>query len=52
MDKYICTVCGYIYDSSKGDPGHRVAKGTEFEDLPDKWRCPVCGAEQRHFKKQ
>jgi rubredoxin len=52
MGKFVCTVCGYIYDPSKGDPQNRIAPGTSFEDLPDRWRCPLCGAEKRLFKKQ
>ncbi|MBW2099827.1 MAG: rubredoxin [Deltaproteobacteria bacterium] len=44
MDKYVCTVCGYVYDPAEGDPDNNVAPGTKFEDLPDEWACPVCGA--------
>jgi rubredoxin len=43
MNKYRCTVCGYIYDPEAGDPP-RTNPGTAFEDLPDDWVCPVCGA--------
>jgi rubredoxin len=52
MDKFVCKACGYVYDPSKGDPQNLIAPGTSFEDLPEKWRCPVCGAEKRQFKKQ
>ena len=52
MDKYVCGVCGYVYDPAKGDPQNRIAPGTGFEELPDKWKCPVCGAPKRDFKKQ
>ena len=52
MDKYECTVCGYIYDPAKGDPDSGVAEGTAFEDLPDDWVCPVCGAGKEAFEKQ
>jgi rubredoxin len=41
QDKYKCTVCGYVYDGSEGP----------FEDLPDDWKCPVCGASKSAFKK-
>lgn len=51
MDKYECTVCGYIYDPAKGDPDNGVDPGTAFENLPDDWVCPVCGAEKDAFEK-
>ena len=41
MNKYVCGVCGYIYDPAKGDKDGGIAKGTAFEDLPDDWSCPV-----------
>ena len=41
MDRYVCKVCGYVYDPEKGDPSNGVAPGTKFEDLPDDWVCPV-----------
>ncbi len=49
MKKYRCTVCGYIYDPAQGDADSGVAPGTAFEDLPDDWCCPVCGAEKSDF---
>ncbi len=42
MQKWICTVCKYIYDPEKGDPDNGVEPGTLFEDVPDDWVCPVC----------
>ena len=36
--------CGYVYDPDRGDKRHKIPAGTKFEDLPDDWRCPVCGA--------
>lgn len=51
MDKYECTVCGYVYDPAKGDSSNRITPGTPFSDLPEKWVCPVCGAEKSEFKK-
>ena len=51
MDKYVCTVCGYIYDPAVGDPDADVPPGTRFEDLPDGWKCPVCGALKEDFVK-
>jgi rubredoxin len=47
--RYICKVCGYIYEPEVGDPDHGIAAGTAFEDLPDGWVCPVCGAPRERF---
>jgi rubredoxin/flavin reductase (DIM6/NTAB) family NADH-FMN oxidoreductase RutF len=52
MKKYVCSVCGYIYDPEKGDPDSGVAPGTSFEDLPDDWVCPVCGVGKDQFNPQ
>jgi len=52
MDKYVCTVCGYVYDPAKGDPETGIVGGTAFEDLPDDWVCPICGAGKDAFEKQ
>ena len=52
MDKYVCDVCGYIYDPEKGDPDHGVEPGTSFDDVPDDWVCPVCGAGKESFSKE
>jgi rubredoxin len=52
MDKYECTVCGYVYDPAEGDPDNGIDPGTSFEDLPDDWTCPVCGASKDDFEKQ
>ncbi|MGA1876233.1 MAG: rubredoxin [bacterium] len=49
MKNYICNVCGYIYDPSAGDPDGGIAPGTDFENLPDDWVCPVCGAPRSEF---
>jgi rubredoxin len=51
MAKWECTVCGYVYDPGKGDPEHGFPPGTAFEDLPDTWVCPECGAEKNLFQK-
>ncbi len=51
MDKYVCTVCGYVYDPSKGDPSSNIPPGTAFENLPADWICPECGAAKDQFKK-
>ena len=50
MEKYVCTVCGYVYDPAQGDPENGVAAGTSFADLPDDWVCPVCGAGKAQFE--
>jgi flavin reductase (DIM6/NTAB) family NADH-FMN oxidoreductase RutF/rubredoxin len=52
MDKYVCTVCGYVYDPEKGDPDGGIPPGTKFEDIPDDWVCPVCGAAKEAFDKE
>jgi flavin reductase (DIM6/NTAB) family NADH-FMN oxidoreductase RutF/rubredoxin len=52
MKKYVCQVCGYIYDPEKGDPDSGAAPGTAFEDLPDDWVCPVCGVDKSQFSPQ
>lgn len=50
MDKWICTICGYVYDPEEG--AEDVAPGVAFEDLPDDWVCPVCGVGRDQFEKQ
>jgi flavin reductase (DIM6/NTAB) family NADH-FMN oxidoreductase RutF/rubredoxin len=52
MDKYVCDVCGYVYDPEKGDPDNGVKPGTAFEDIPGDWVCPVCGAPKDQFSKE
>jgi rubredoxin len=52
MEKWICQVCGYIYDPSKGDPTNGVKPGTPFEAVPEDWVCPDCGASKDQFEKQ
>jgi len=52
MDKYVCTVCGYIYDPELGDPDSGVDAGTKWEDVPDDYECPVCGASKDDFEKE
>jgi rubredoxin len=50
MKKYVCKICGYVYDPEKGDPDGGIAPGTKFEDIPDTWECPVCGAKKSDFE--
>lgn len=49
MKKYICDVCGYIYDPATGDSDGGVAAGTPFEKIPADWVCPMCGAGKDSF---
>jgi len=51
MDKYVCKVCGYVYDPEKGDSTSGIAPGTAFEDLPEDWTCPECGVGKEYFEK-
>ncbi len=51
MDKYECTICGYVYDPEKGDAEHGINPGTPFDALPDDWVCPLCGAAKDMFEK-
>lgn len=51
MDRFVCTVCGHVYDPEKGDPLQNISHGTVFTDLPDDWQCPVCFAAKNEFVK-
>lgn len=52
MDKYVCSVCGYVYDPEVGDPENNIPPDTPFEKLPEDWVCPVCGAGKNDFEKE
>ena len=52
VDKYICAICGYVYDSEIGDHDSGIKPGTPFEELPEDWVCPVCGAGKDAFTKE
>ena len=52
MDIYVCNLCGYEYDPAVGDPENDVAPGTAFEDLPDTWVCPLCGASKEDARQR
>jgi len=52
MEQWKCVICGYIYNPEKGDPEGNIPAGTSFEDLPDNWICPVCGAGKEEFTKE
>jgi rubredoxin len=49
MQKYVCDVCGWIYDPETGDPDNGVKAGTAFADIPADWVCPECGAGKSEF---
>ncbi|MDQ1272496.1 MAG: hypothetical protein QG591_1126 [Planctomycetota bacterium] len=50
MERYKCMICGYIYDQKFGDPDHGINPVTSFQDLPDDWVCPQCGAPKEQFE--
>ena len=50
MDKYVCNPCGWIYDPAIGDPENGIVAGTAFENLPEDWVCPLCGAGKEDFE--
>ena len=52
MTKYVCNICSYVYDPELGDPDAGIEPGTKFEDLPDDWVCPECGAIKDQFEKE
>ncbi|MEF9971568.1 MAG: rubredoxin [Oscillospiraceae bacterium] len=52
MKKYVCSVCGYIYDEAQGIPEAGIPAGTKWEELPENWICPLCGAAKSEFKEQ
>ncbi|HNX16339.1 MAG TPA: rubredoxin [Bacilli bacterium] len=52
MDKYICTICGYVYDEADGYPEAGIKPGTRWEDVPDDFICPICGATKSDFVRQ
>lgn len=52
MKKYVCMICGYVYDEAAGIPIAGIAPGTKWEDLPEDWVCPLCGAAKSDFKEQ
>jgi rubredoxin---NAD+ reductase len=48
--KFICVVCGFIYDEAKGDPDSGLAPGTRWEAIPEDWSCPECGVKKENFE--
>lgn len=51
MEKYVCSICGYVYDPVIGDIDSGIEPGTLFENIPDSWTCPECGATKDLFEK-
>ncbi len=51
MEKWICNVCGYVYNPVDGDSDSGIEPGTKFEDIPEDWTCPLCGASKEDFTK-
>ena len=52
MKKYVCVVCGYVYDPAEGDPDNGVAAGTKWEDVPEEWLCPLCAVGKEQFEEE
>lgn len=48
--RWICDTCGWVYNPEEGDPDGGLPAGTAFEDIPDDWQCPICGARKRDFR--
>lgn len=52
MAKWVCDICGYVYDPEIGDPDNGVAAGTAWEDVPEDWVCPLCSVGKDSFSQQ
>lgn len=52
MAKYVCDICGYVYVPAVGDVDNGLSPGTEFDDIPDVWVCPICGVGKDEFTKE
>lgn len=50
--KYVCDVCGWVYDEEVGDESMGIASGTKFEDLPEDFECPLCCVGKDSFSKE
>lgn len=50
MNSYMCVICGYIYDEAQGVPDQGIAPGTKWDDVPENWVCPDCGASKADFE--
>jgi len=52
MKKYVCNICGWIYEEALGDPDNGIAPGTKFAELPDDFVCPLCGVGKEDFSEE
>ena len=52
MKKYVCDVCGWVYDEAEGAPDMGIEPGTKFEDLPEDFECELCGVDKSNFSKE
>ena len=52
MDKYVCSICGEVYDPVAGHPEYGIEPGVSFEDIPGDFNCPMCGASKDRFEKE
>ena len=50
MKAYMCVICGFVYEEAKGVPDQGIAPGTKWEDVPENWTCPDCGAPKTDFE--
>lgn len=50
--KYVCEVCGYVYDEEAGDPDNGIAPGTKWGELPEDFECPLCGVGKDQFSEE
>ena len=50
MRRYMCAICGFVYDEEKGLPEEGIAPKTEWDEIPQDWVCPECGARKEDFK--
>ena len=50
--KYVCEICGYIYDEAAGDPDNGIAPGTAWDELPEDFACPLCGIGKDMFSEE
>ncbi|MGM9653131.1 MAG: rubredoxin [Eubacteriales bacterium] len=50
--KYVCKLCGFVYDEAEGDPDNGIEPGTKWEDVPEDYVCPLCGASKEDFEKE
>jgi len=50
MKSYMCVICGFVYEEEQGLPEEGIAPGTRWEDVPENWKCPECGATKSDFE--